>query len=59
MYINSFERVLKVDKEQQHQSSEELYDSRLKGTFLTVVLIGLFNILSWAGVFMFYWKTLK
>lgn len=52
------ERVLIMDEEQEHQSPNELYDSRLKGTFLSVVLIGIFIMLSWAGVFVFYWKAL-
>lgn len=52
------ERVLIMDEEQEHQSPNELYDSRLKGTFVSVILIGIFIMLSWAGVFVFYWKSL-
>lgn len=38
--------------------SEESYDERLKGTFVSVLFIGLFILLSWFGIFAFYWSTL-
>lgn len=40
------------------QHGEDSYDKRLKGTFVSVLIIGLFIILSWFGIFTFYWTTL-
>lgn len=47
-----------MDEHHNEKNSEQSYDERLKGTFLSVILIGLFIILSWFGIFMFYWTTL-
>lgn len=40
------------------EKEHETYDQRLKGTFTSVLFIGAFILLSWAGIFYLYWSTL-
>jgi|GEM_PF-4700233 len=40
------------------KQAAEKYDERLKGTFIAVILIGIFIFLSWFGVFYYYITTL-
>lgn len=44
--------------EHHDENEKQSYDERLKGTFTSVILIGAFIILSWAGIFYYYWSTL-
>lgn len=48
----------KLSKQNDEKSSAEQYDERLKGTFVTVIFIGAFILLSWLGIFYYYITTL-
>ncbi|NLI69072.1 MAG: cytochrome c oxidase subunit 2A [Bacilli bacterium] len=47
-----------MNKKHRGHRDEPSYDEQLKGTFVSVLLIGLFILLSWFGIFSFYWSTL-
>ncbi|MEI3612813.1 cytochrome c oxidase subunit 2A [Pseudogracilibacillus sp. SO30301A] len=46
-----------MGKQTDEKSSAEQYDERLKGTFVTVIFIGVFIMLSWFGIFYYYITT--
>lgn len=52
------ERGIQLSKQNDDKSAMEKYDERLKGTFVTVIFIGVFILLSWFGIFYYYITTL-
>lgn len=46
------------NKKDSERTAQETYDDRLKGTFVSVIFIGTFIILSWFGIFYYYITTL-
>jgi len=48
----------KLSYQDNEKSTQEQYDDRLKGTFVSVVSIGAFILVSWFGIFYYYISTL-
>ena len=40
------------------KTTAKKYDDGLKGTFVTVIFIGIFILLSWGGIFYYYITTI-
>lgn len=51
------ERKLCMDKREEESSADHLYDRRLKGTFITVLGIGVIIFISWLAMFLYYIAT--
>ncbi len=47
-----------MSADKNNKTVADVYDERLKGTFVTVIFIGAFIVLSWFGVLYFYITTL-
>ncbi|MBO1003003.1 cytochrome c oxidase subunit 2A [Pseudogracilibacillus auburnensis] len=46
-----------MDKREEESSADQLYDRRLKGTFITVLGIGVIIFISWLAMFLYYIAT--
>ncbi|HEX6594317.1 MAG TPA: cytochrome c oxidase subunit 2A [Bacillota bacterium] len=46
------------DQRKEDKRAADEYDQRLMGTFVSVILIGLFIFLTWLSIFYYYIKTI-